>query len=127
MVRAQNMIFYEPFENTSTISGNGGSYGSSPSFANGVLGNSVTFQGFTINYPVSDNLNINEGTVSFWVKPIAWNEGSPGGNGFFDLGDLAGCLMILQIKIIRPKKYFFNVFPKLPPAFLNLLCIFFKL
>ncbi len=69
VVRAQEMIFYEPFDNTSTIDGNGGSYSGAVVFGNGVLGNSVQFSSFTIDYPVVDNLDINE-DVGSCVVPI---------------------------------------------------------
>jgi parallel beta-helix repeat protein len=83
-----HLIFYEPFESVDTIAENSGTYSGSPIFGTGALGNAVKFQNFVINYPVADNIDKNEGTVSFWVKPIAWNTAGNGGNGFFDWGNL---------------------------------------
>jgi hypothetical protein len=77
-----NILFYEPFESTKTISDNGGSITGSLSFVKGVTGNGATMSDSAhVKYPMNNNFNLNEGTIQFWV----W---SPNTNklGYWDIG-----------------------------------------
>ncbi len=80
----KDLIFYESFEDVSSITNNNGTITGSPTFTKGVLGNAVNFSGSKrACYPLANNFNEKNGTVEFWVKPPMG-----GGYGFFDIGNL---------------------------------------
>lgn len=78
------LVFYEPFENQSTVQANGGTIYNSPPFAAGIAGNSINLSGNAmVCYPTSGNFDMNNGTVEMWVTVYDANAG-----GFFDVGNL---------------------------------------
>lgn len=80
------LLFFEPFENLSTVQGNGGGAGTTgwPTFTTGVVGNGADFTGSrSVCYPLSGNFDLHAGTLEFWVKPPPQEP-----LGFFDIGTL---------------------------------------
>ncbi|KYK27273.1 hypothetical protein AYK26_04010 [Euryarchaeota archaeon SM23-78] len=78
------LLFYEPFNNISTIQDNNGSLLFAPIFCDGVLGNALNLSNSKkVCYPLENNFNDTNGTLEFWVKPPSDN-----GLGFFDINGL---------------------------------------
>jgi len=89
LVSAEDLIFYESFDNYSSTLDNDGTYSHThlgpPPFVKGVLNNSVNLSRIgRFCYPIEDNFNLTNGTIEFWVKPPLGN-----GYGFFDIGYLS--------------------------------------
>lgn len=68
------LIFYEPFDQGATLDANGHvDAGGSPSHENGYFEKGYDIQGAeSVKFPASGNLDMAEGTVSFWIKP-SWD------------------------------------------------------
>jgi len=85
------LLFYESFENASTIDANQGvAYNTAdPEFVDGIKGNALNFGGWStrVSYPLQDNYNETEGTIQFWIKSLP-GYGPP--YGFFGISSLSG-------------------------------------
>jgi hypothetical protein len=80
-----SLLFYEPFDNETTIINNGGTITGTPTFLPGIVENAVNLSGSTrVMYSMIDNFNRANGTIQFWV----W---SPNQNhlGYWDIGLLS--------------------------------------
>lgn len=80
-----SLVFYEPFDNVTTILNNGGTITGTPSFFPGIVGNAVNLSGSVrVMYSAIDNFNRTNGTIQFWVS-------SPNQNqlGYWDIGFLS--------------------------------------
>ena len=99
---AKSLIFYESFDNITSIQNNlgisSGYYSdvdNTPLFFNGIKGNAANFSGYKkVCYPLAGNFNESNGTIQFLVKSRP-NNGPPGCSGdcgstgtFFDIGGL---------------------------------------
>jgi len=84
LVHSGSLVFYESFDNLSSITNNQGVLSGSPTFAAGVKNSAFNFSNSkTVYYPMQDNFNYSQGTIEFWVKPPAGNP-----YGFWDIGGL---------------------------------------
>ncbi len=76
------LLFYEPFENETSISQNNGTVAGTPIFLSGVEGQAISLPGDSrVMFPILNNLNLSEGTVQFWV----WSQ-NENHLGYWDLG-----------------------------------------
>ena len=97
------MLFYESFDNLSSILSNKGNLSVNVSFMPGIRGNALNFtcvnpyysggqlycyylNNTYVSYPLQDNFNIPSGTIEFWIKP----QYQRNSYGFFDIGRLYG-------------------------------------
>ncbi len=83
---ADTLLFHESFDSLNNIQQNGAASSGSgwPDIVPGILGNAADFSGSkAITYPISQRLQLNQGTLEFWVKTPNAN-----GLGFFDIGSL---------------------------------------
>ncbi|MCK5282800.1 MAG: thrombospondin type 3 repeat-containing protein [Nanoarchaeota archaeon] len=104
-VSAASMTFYESFENQQSLEDNGCIDCSPSSFDTGIVGNAAFFgRRSSLTYSIQDNINKNEGTASFWVKPdkIQFQ------GGYFDYGGL-GYARALGVFKSRENKIFFEL------------------
>lgn len=82
---ANELLFYESFDNSSSVLDNNGTVYGILQFTDGLMNNAINFSGNRkVCYPIQNNLNISNGTIEFWVKPPLGN-----GYGFFDIGYLS--------------------------------------
>jgi len=78
------LTFYESFDNLSSIEDNEGVLSGSPVFVEGQENSAFNFSGSKrVYYPMLDNFNPSQGTLQFWIKPLADN-----GYGFWEVGNL---------------------------------------
>ena len=78
------MLFYETFDNESSIANNAGSIDGAATFVEGVVDNAVNLSGTArVMYPMAGNFQREKGTIQFWV----WG---PNENplGYWDIGSL---------------------------------------
>ncbi|MFH1290835.1 MAG: LamG-like jellyroll fold domain-containing protein [Nanoarchaeota archaeon] len=85
-VNAEELIFYETFDDEQGILDNQGTIYGAIDFVNGVLGNAADMTGGSkkVCYPLEGNFDDTNGTLEFWVKPPYENH-----LGFFDIGYLS--------------------------------------
>jgi hypothetical protein len=82
--KTKYLLFYESFDNMSTISNNSGTLLGTPAFEPGVKNDAFNFSGNKrVYYPMIGNINVSNGTIEFWVKTPPGN-----GYGFWDIGTL---------------------------------------
>lgn len=83
---AGSLIFHEPFEDLAAVQGRGAISGSNGwmGFVDGVSGKAADFSGSRhVCWPMPGRLDVNAGTVQFWVKTPTRE-----GFGLFDIGNL---------------------------------------
>jgi len=83
---ADTLLFHESFDSLELMQSNGASAGNNgwPDLVTGTVGNAADFSGFrSVCYALAGKLDLNQGTVEFWVS-------TPNANrlGFFDIGSL---------------------------------------
>lgn len=94
------LIFYESFDDQSSIAANGGTINGTESFVPGKVGNAIDLATATVTYPREGNYNIDEGRMEFWVKPRLNDLGQISQiqqGGLFDVGTLSSDSDILFI------------------------------
>ena len=69
------LTFYETFNDSNSISANSGTVAGSLNFVPGINGNALSFNNNRIDYPTSQNIISQKGTIQFWAKisPLSYN------------------------------------------------------
>ncbi|MBQ6472701.1 MAG: hypothetical protein IJJ33_12010, partial [Victivallales bacterium] len=47
---------------------------SPPAFAEGIVGQAIRLEKSSLSYPSFGNIDINKGTLSFWIRPVDWGD-----------------------------------------------------
>ena len=103
---AGDVIFYAPFENSLDAAVAAGStkatYNGKPTFVKGAKGQGVELTHERISFSTRNNLDVQQGTVTFWIEPkTAWKSVKTH-NWFFTAGDWVNTGNILVYWLMEP-------------------------